>query len=223
VDDSGRSFVAAVLFPVVGAVIGAFVAVTSWAASLALPPFAAGVIGVGFGVLVTGALHLDGLADVADGVGASFSGGDPQVAMRDARLGVFGSTTLVLDLVLKISVVSALVADRTFPIEAIGAFALARFAPLAVASALAYVGSKHRWTTGIAARRIVAPFLLAIAIGISAVGARLLIAMVVVSAVATLAVGRWAAVRLGGTTGDVLGAVVELSETLGISIAVAFR
>jgi adenosylcobinamide-GDP ribazoletransferase len=213
----------ALLFPVVGAGIGAIVAATAWVASFALPPFAAGVIGVGCGVVVTGALHLDGLADVADGVGASLSGSDPRDAMTDARLGVFGGAALVLDLVLKIAVVASLVADRTFPPEVIAAFAVARVAPLPLASALPYVGSNHGWASGAAPRTTVAPLLLACAIGIAAAGAPVVIAVVVVSAVATTMVGRWAAVRLKGTTGDVLGAVVELTETLGLSISLALR
>jgi cobalamin synthase len=45
--------------------------------------------------------------------------------------------------------------------------------------------------------------------------------MVIAAAVGTVIVGRWAAVRLGGTTGDVFGAAVELSETLALAAALA--
>jgi adenosylcobinamide-GDP ribazoletransferase len=210
------------LFPAVGALVGAFVAATAWTASLAFAPMIAGVIGVACGVLATGALHLDGLADVADGVGASLSGGDPRDAMRDPRLGVFGGTVLVLDLLLKVSVLAALVADGTFPIEAIAAGSVARVAPLALASALPYVGPRHVWTRAVAVRTCVLASVLAAAIGIVTAGA-VFGAMVLASAAATALVGRWAAVRLGGTTGDVFGAVVELSETLALAVALAVR
>jgi adenosylcobinamide-GDP ribazoletransferase len=208
----------AVLFPIVGALVGLLVASTAWAASLAFPPMVAGVVGVTCAVLATGALHLDGLADVADGVGASLSGGEPADAMRDPRLGVFGVTVLVLVLLLKVSVVGALVASGTFPAEAIGAGALARVAPLALASALRYVGPHHAWTRRVSLRTCLAASILATAIGVGTSGAAFA-AMVLASAVATALLGRWAAIRLGGTTGDVFGAAAELSETLSLTVA----
>ena len=67
----------AALFPVVGAVVGALVAVVAWGSAQVLPTFVAAVLGVAAGVAVTAALHLDGLGDVADGVGASMAGSDP--------------------------------------------------------------------------------------------------------------------------------------------------
>ena len=210
----------ALLFPLVGGVIGTLVAVTAWVASLAFPPMIAGVIGVACGILVTGALHVDGLADVADGVGAALSGGDPAEAMRDPRLGVFGGTALVLDLLLKISVVAALVEGGTFPTEVVAAGAVARVAPIALASALPYVGPRHTWTRAVGWRTCVGASLLAVAIGVVAARAAF-VPMVIVAAAGTAIVGRWAAVRLGGTTGDVFGAAVELSETLALAAALA--
>lgn len=210
----------AVLFPLVGAVVGILVAATVWVGSLAFPPMIAGVIGVACGILVTGALHLDGLADVADGVGASLSGGDPAEAMRDPRLGVFGATALVLDLLLKVFVVAELAESGTFPTEVVAAGAVARVAPIALASALPYVGPHHVWARAIGWRTCVGASLLAAAIGVVAVGAAFA-PMVIVAAAGTAIVGRWAAVRLGGATGDVFGAAVELSETLALAAALA--
>jgi adenosylcobinamide-GDP ribazoletransferase len=210
----------ALLFPLVGAGVGALIAAAAWGASLAFPPMAAGVIGVASGVLVTGALHLDGLADVADGVGAALSGGDPAEAMRDPRLGVFGGIALVLDLVLKISVVTALAEDGTFPTEIVAAGAVARVAPIALAAALPYVGPGQIWTRAIGWRTCVGASLLTVAIGVVAAGAAFP-PMVIVAAAGTAIVGRWATVRLGGTTGDVFGAGVELSETLALAAALA--
>ena len=69
----------ALLFPLVGALVGALVATTAWGASLAFPPMVAGVIGVACGVLVTGALHLDGLADTEPAVVALHRHDDRQL------------------------------------------------------------------------------------------------------------------------------------------------
>ena len=66
------------LFPVVGAAVGALVATVAWGAAQVLPPFAAAILGVASGVAATAALHLDGLGDVADGIGASLGGRDPR-------------------------------------------------------------------------------------------------------------------------------------------------
>jgi adenosylcobinamide-GDP ribazoletransferase len=210
----------ALLFPLVGALVGALVATTAWGASLAFPPMVAGVIGVACGVLVTGALHLDGLADAADGVGAALSGGDPAEAMRDPRLGVFGGTALVLDLLLKISVIAVLAEEGTFPIQVVAAGALGRVAPVALAAALPYVGPRHTWTRAVGWRTFLGASVLAVAIGVVTAG-RAFAPMVIVAAAGTAIVGRWANVRLGGTTGDVFGAAVELSETLALAAALA--
>jgi adenosylcobinamide-GDP ribazoletransferase len=212
----------ALFFPVVGALVGALTATTAWAASFVFPAAAAGVTGVVTGVVITGALHLDGLADVADGVGASLSGDDPAHAMRDPRLGAFGGTALVLDLALRMSVLAALVEGGAFPADAIAAGALGRVAPLALASALPYVGPQHAWTRGVGVRTFAAACVVAAIVGVLTAGA-VFGAMVLVSAAATWTIGRWATVRLGGTTGDVFGAVVELSETLALAVAVAVR
>lgn len=208
----------ALLFPLVGGLVGGVVATTAWVASLAFPPMIAGVIGVACGILVTGALHLDGLADVADGVGAALSGGDPTEAMRDPRLGVFGGTALVLDLLLKVSVVAALAEGETFPTEAIAAGAVARVAPVALASALPYIGPRHVWTRAVGWRTFLGASVLAVAIGVVTAGWAFA-PMVIVAGAGTSIVGRWAAVRLGGTTGDVFGAALELSETLALAAA----
>ena len=74
-----------------------------------LPTFAAAILGVASGVAATAALHLDGLGDVADGIGASLGGREPREAMRDPRLGTFGIAAVALDLLLKASLLSALV------------------------------------------------------------------------------------------------------------------
>lgn len=215
----------AVLFPIVGALVGALVGVVSWGAVFALPPLVAAVLGVAVGVLLTAALHVDGLADVADGMGAVFSGRDPSTVMRDPRLGTFGVATLTLDLVLKVSVLAALVAGPRFPLELVASAALARVAPLVLAAALPYVspeGGSGGWTRGVGLGVCLAAMAIASAVGIPTVGPAFG-AMVVTGALATALLGRWSAARLGGVTGDVFGASAELTETLALTAALAVR
>ena len=144
------------LFPIVGAAVGALVGLSSWGAVLVLPPFVAAVIGVAVGILVTGAMHLDGVADTADGVGAALSGGDPGSAMADARLGTFGVAILVIDLLLKTAVLAALIDGGSFPWPVVAAAALGRGAVVALALFVGYSGPDGRtgsWTGSLDRRR----------------------------------------------------------------------
>ena len=88
---------AAWAFPIVGALVGAFGALAFWGAALVgLHPFVAGVLAVAATLLVTGALHEDGLADTADGFGAGGSRERKLEIMRDSRIGTYGVVALVL-------------------------------------------------------------------------------------------------------------------------------
>jgi adenosylcobinamide-GDP ribazoletransferase len=214
-----------VLFPSVGALVGALMAAVGWVAALALPPFPSATLGVTAGVFVTGAMHLDGLSDTADGVGAALSGGDPSTAMHDARLGVFGGAALALDLLLKVSVLSALVAGPRFPIEAIAAGALGRAAAIALMTALPYAGpgsGTGGWTRAVARGQCLIGVVSAIVLGVLTVGVPFG-TMAAASVVVAVLVGRWSRHRLGGVSGDTLGAAVELTETAALTAALAFR
>lgn len=212
-----------VLFPVVGALVGALTAVVAWGTALALPSLPAAALGVTAGALVTAAMHLDGLADTADGLGAALSGGDPSTAMHDPRLGVFGGVALGLDLLLKVSVLSALVAGPRFPIEAIAAGALGRAAAIALMTALPYAGSGiGSWSRGMSLAPCLVGIAIASTLGVVTVGSAFG-AMVAVTVVVAVLVGGWSHRRLGGATGDTLGAVVELTETLALTAALALR
>ncbi|MCD6022978.1 MAG: cobalamin synthase [Actinomycetia bacterium] len=212
-----------VLFPVVGAAVGAATGAVAWAAAFVLPPLPAAVLGVGAGALLTGALHLDGLADTADGVGASLTGADPSTAMHDPRLGVFGGVVLILDVVLRISVLAALVTGPRFPFEAIAAGALGRAAAIALLATTPYAGGAGgtgAWTRDVGVGRCLAAVGVATGIGIFAVGP-LFGAMVIGGAAVAGLIRRWSRRSLSGMTGDTLGATAELSETMALVAALA--
>ena len=212
----------AALFPAVGAGIGALMALVAWGSAQILPAFAAAVIGVACGVAATAALHLDGLGDVADGVGASLSGGDPAPAMRDPRLGTFGIIAIVLDLLLKTTLMSALLAVG-FPWPVVAAGALARVTPVALAWRLRYVGGGGgTWMDGIGAGAVVVASATGLLIAVPSAGVAT-IGMFVSMLVAGSTIGRWSNRRLGGITGDGFGAAIELAETLALLVAVAVR
>ncbi|HET8525817.1 MAG TPA: adenosylcobinamide-GDP ribazoletransferase [Actinomycetota bacterium] len=212
----------AALFPAVGAAIGALVALVAWGSAHVLPAFAAAVLGVAAGVATTAALHLDGLGDVADGVGASLAGGDPAEAIRDPRLGTFGIAAIALDLLLKVSLLSALVVTG-FPWPVVAAGALSRVAPVAMAWRLRYAGGgTGTWTAHIGSAHVVGASVVALALAIPSAGVST-IGMVAAVAISATLVGWWSTRRLGGITGDGFGAAIELGETLAIAVAVAVR
>jgi adenosylcobinamide-GDP ribazoletransferase len=215
----------AALFPIVGALVGASAGVVSWGAAFVLPPLVAAVLGVTVGVLVTAAMHVDGLADVADGMGATLAGRDPSAAMRDPRLGTFGGAALALDLALKTSVLMSLVPGPRFPFELLAAGALARVAPLALAAILPYAspkGGSGGWTRRVGLFVVLAATVIAGTVGVATIGPGFF-AMLGTGALVTALLGRWSAVHLGGVTGDVYGASVELTETLALTAALAIR
>ena len=212
----------AALFPVVGAVVGALVAVVAWGSAQVLPTFVAAVLGVAAGVAVTAALHLDGLGDVADGVGASMAGSDPARAMRDPRLGTFGIAAVLLDLLLKTSTLSALMVTG-FPWPVVAAGALSRVAPVAMAWRLPYAGGgTGTWTAGIGARTVAIASAIALAIAIPSAGIATP-GMIVAVVAASILIGWWSNRRLGGVTGDVFGTAIELGETFALVAALAAR
>lgn len=212
----------AVLFPVVGAAVGALVATVAWGWHMLMPPFAAAVLGVASGVAVTAAFHLDGLGDLADGIGASLTGRDPAEVMRDPRLGTFGVAAVALDLLLKASLVSALVVGG-FPWAVIAAGALSHVAPIALAWRLPYAGGwTGGWTEGIGASTTAIASVIALAIAVPSAGLATA-SMVAAVPAAAVPVAWWSRRRLGGVTGDCFGAAVELAEMLALAAAVAMR
>jgi len=200
-------------FPAIGALVGLAAAAVFVVTSAIATPLLAAAAAVATLSALTGAIHLDGLADSADGLLARGDVARRLEVMRDPRLGSYGVTAIVLVLVLEVAALSS-----TSPARAIAALviagALSRLATLSVLVFTPYVrstglgvaawDSKHR----------------AIDLAVGAAGTaivclldwrRALIAVVLVSLTALLVVVL-ARRRIGGATGDVCGATAELCE-----------
>jgi adenosylcobinamide-GDP ribazoletransferase len=198
---------AALFFPVVGAALGAAVGCTALGMKEVVPPLVAGALAVALELALTGAIHVDGLADSADGL----AGRDRDRAlaiMRDHAVGAYGASALTLDLLVKAAALGA--SDDLLPIVA--AFALSRAAPLALAAALPYARAEG---TGLALDRL--PPWIAVAGVALALGVGMLAPVTIAAAVLVVAGVWWLARRrLQGVTGDVLGAAVELTATAAL-------
>jgi adenosylcobinamide-GDP ribazoletransferase len=207
------------VFPLVGAGIGAAVGGAAQALSGSLTAPLAAVLGIAVGAVLTGALHLDALADAADALGALTRERALEI-MRDHSIGAYGGVALVLDLGAK-TVALAVLADRHHALHfAVAAAAVARVAPVLLSTALPYARAGGGTGNALAgAGWLRAGVAVAIAAGMCvALHASLLLA---VAAGVTIAVGLAARHALGGVTGDVLGAAVELVEVGALVTAVA--
>jgi adenosylcobinamide-GDP ribazoletransferase len=211
----------AALFPVVGAGIGAVTGGTAYGLAQFLPALAAAGIALAVGALLTGALHLDGLADTADALGARTRDSALEI-MRDHATGAYGTAAIALDLLVKASALAVLAGDRAIIVYAIAAGALSRSVPVVLALASRSVredgaGAAFRVTPA-------AAFLAAlIAIGVAfAVGVLHGAVLILVAACVALVLGGWYRRWLGGVTGDTLGAATELAETAVLVAAASF-
>jgi adenosylcobinamide-GDP ribazoletransferase len=213
---------AAVLFGLVGAALGALVGGAAAGLALLVPPLAAASVAVALELAVTGALHADGLADTFDGL----AGRDRErrlAIMRDHALGTYGGAALALDLLARTAALASL-ADRGAVLPVVAALALSRAAPLALAAALPYArpgaGTGRLIAESLTAWRALAGIALAVAVAVAAAGVRAA-AMVACLVVVAGGLGLYARSRLGGVTGDVMGAAIQLTATLALIAATA--
>jgi adenosylcobinamide-GDP ribazoletransferase len=215
---------AAPLFPLVGAGLGAVVGGAALGLAEVLPALLAGLLAVSLELVLTGALHVDGLADSADGLG----GRDRErslAIMRDHTLGAYGVSALALALAVKAAALGSLAAlGEVAPVVA--ALALSRAAPLPLGRLLPYArpgeGSGQSLAGGLGMGATLAGTGLALLVALAAAGLAGLAMGAAVAAV-TAGVGALSHRRLGGVTGDVMGGAIELSATLALVAAVALE
>ena len=203
---------AALWFPVVGAGIGLLLLAANHWLSRTFPPLLAALLTVTVWKIITGGLHLDGLADCLDGLG----GRTPEhrrAIMSDSRIGSFGAIGLILFLMLEIVALSGMDAHARWR-ALLAAPAIGRAMPPLLARLFPPArgeGQGASFVREVRRRGAVAALLVAVAVVLAVFGASGLVALVLALAVALLA-ARFLVARVGGLTGDILGAVVELAE-----------
>lgn len=204
-------------FPVVGALIGLAVGGVWWGAGQLWPPLVAAALAVTADVLITGILHLDGLSDAADGLIAPLDRERRLAVMRDPAVGAFGVVTLVVVLLLRAAVFASIPAA---PWMVAALWCLSRMVMAVVLTTARYArgdglasvfaGGGARWALPAVIGVAIAVPLAVVergATGLIPLGAALLAAGLV-----TLFTRR----RIGGFTGDTLGATGVLAETAGL-------
>lgn len=210
-DRGGR---AAWAWPIVGLIVGAIAAGVAGAAlALGLSSAIAAGLALGASILSTGALHEDGLADCADGFWGARDRDRRLEIMKDSRIGTYGMLALILAVGLRwLALTALLAAGQTWAALVVPA-ALSRGAMAGVMAVLPFargggvarhVGRPGRGTTAVAL--LIAGLL---ALGLAGIGASVAIGAVGLTA---FVVARIAMAKIGGQTGDVLGAVQQLTE-----------
>lgn len=198
---------AAWAFPVVGIVVGAIAGGVFWLASfLGLPALAAALLAIGASVLVTGGLHEDGLADMADGFGGGRDVARKLEIMRDSRLGSYGALAMILI----IGLTASAIADAGHLLAFIAIGALSRTAMLLPMMLLPPARADGLGAT--AATPVNPSFWVATIIALTLSLLALPIAPLAAVVVVTLAIMALAKRHIGGQTGDVLGATQKLTE-----------
>jgi adenosylcobinamide-GDP ribazoletransferase len=211
---------------VVGALVGGLGALVYWLADgLYLDPILSSVLAVAATVLITGALHEDGLADTADGLGPHALEPPRRLEiMRDSRNGTFGVLALALSVLIKVACLAQF-SSSTGLVVLIGAHALSRatlaypllaFSPVHADGLGAQAGKptdNDVWLT------------LALGAGLAFVlllgkGFFAAILAPAISILAAWFAARWIAKRIGGYTGDTLGAVQQKAE-IAVLVVVA--
>lgn len=216
-------------FPLVGALLGVVIGAIWWLSAKVWPPLIASAITVVADLVLTGFLHFDGLADAGDGLLAPLAKDRRLDVMADPAIGAFGAISVAAVLLLRFGALASL---RPAPLVLAGLWCASRTSMAAIATSLPYArpsgivkdflvartrSSLHRLVLigSLVTGLLLAGVLVLVgrgAHGLAALGGELL----AIGAVAMLA-----RQRIGGFTGDVLGAAGVIGETVGLVILAA--
>jgi adenosylcobinamide-GDP ribazoletransferase len=206
-------------FPLVGCVVAAIAAVVYAASALVLPAPVAAVLSTAASIYLTGAFHEDGFADTCDGLGGGLTRERVLEIMKDSRIGAYGAIGIVCMLAAKLSALAMLP-----PRVAVGALFLAhplsRLAAASLIWKLEYVRGEGKakplaqqmtsaeFTIAFLSALLPVPVLLAT----GWIAPETVLAALLAALLAAVWLGRKLHKRLGGYTGDCLGAVQQVAE-----------
>jgi adenosylcobinamide-GDP ribazoletransferase len=218
--------------PLVGAVVGAgSAAVFALASWLGLGPWLGACLALGASLWLTGALHEDGLADSADGLGGGSDRERVLAIMKDSRIGTYGAAALFVALLARTAALGELQASAWFAIVAV--HVTGRVAPVWLLCALPYVNARadaksHALVWSRPVHGAVAlgwcALALTLGVGLAWLPWRAALAALLVPVVLTPPLAGYFRRRVGGVTGDLLGASEQIAEVgawVAISAALA--
>jgi adenosylcobinamide-GDP ribazoletransferase len=209
-------------WPLVGAVLGGLCAlVGAGALGLGLTPGVAAALVLAAGAMLTGGLHEDGLSDTADGLFGGWTRARRLEIMKDPRVGSYGVLALVLVTLARWSALAVVLEQGSlWALVAVGAISRAPMAAIMAALPNARgAGLSHQTGRPTAQGALIGAALAVACAFLFAGGAAL--AMVLGVAVTSLWLAQAARARIGGQTGDILGAAQQLAEAAALAVLAA--
>ena len=220
-----------VWFPVVGALLGLVLGAIWWATDNALNPFAAAALVVAADLALTGALHFDGLLDSADGLLPHLPAERRLAVMAEPHVGAFAIAAGTSALLLRAAALTALGAGRPLLLAALWSLSRTAMAVTALTGryarshglASSFLSEPADGDLSAAGTSWVAPAVIGavLFLGLAVIHDPDSLVAVAAAGVAAAGVGALARRRIGGFTGDTLGAGGVLAETVGLLTAVA--
>lgn len=209
-------------FPFVGAAIGVAVGLVWWGAGEIWPPLMAAAIAVTVDLILTGILHIDGLVDSADGLLPHLSRERRLEVMTEPTVGAFGIAVVAMVLVLRLAAFASIQVDSSVVALCAGLWCASRTLMAVVPGVVPYARSEGLASAfGVGTWQVTGVVGLVLSLGLGAefgVGGAVAVVVGLLAGAGVVAFGRY---RLGGYTGDVLGAAGVVTETVGLIVASA--
>jgi adenosylcobinamide-GDP ribazoletransferase len=217
--DVGR---AARWFPLVGALLGGIYVAALWLLGRLFPTLVASVMIVGIEAAITGGMHFDGVADTADGFGGGRTREDVLRIMRDHAIGAYGAIALILVIGLKVATIAALIDAGRASQALLLAPILGRWLAVLLSATERYARGTGSPTQFVGRTEFIVATVIAIAAAVAIDSWRGTVAFALVA----IGSGLWGwrcRRRIGGVTGDTLGAGIEAAECLVLLLLLAAR
>jgi adenosylcobinamide-GDP ribazoletransferase len=209
-------------FPIAGLLVGLIAAIVyGLAHRVGIPAWPAAALSVAASLLVTGCLHEDGLADTADGFGGGLTREQKLEIMRDSRIGTYGVCALIIVLLLRVGVLASFFSSATAVWALLASHAGARSAMMAFMFLM--LPARRDGLSSEAGQPPIESAGVAVALGFVFAAVSLgivhaLVALILLAAI--VVVMTWLSRKqIGGQTGDVLGAVEQISEIAILLVA----
>jgi len=212
----------AALFPLIGAFIGLIGGLVFYLSSAILPPLVSASISILVTVAITGAFHLDGLADICDGLIGGWNREERLKILKDSRHGTYGVAAISLQLILQVCLLSAL-SPRDGLFTLIVLHTLSRVVPIflmLIPATSGHDGMGASVSREIGAREPLVGSLITVLLIAPIMGLNFLLLSVILFL--TLSIfALWVIRKIGGMVGDAFGAGEQISETMILVFFVA--
>ncbi|MBU6163877.1 MAG: adenosylcobinamide-GDP ribazoletransferase [Actinomycetales bacterium] len=212
----------AALFPLVGALIGLIGGLVFYLSSAILPPLVSASISILVTVAITGAFHLDGLADICDGLIGGWNREERLKILKDSRHGTYGVAAISLQLILQVCLLSAL-SPRDGLFTLIVLHTLSRLVPIflmLIPATSGHDGMGASVSREIGAKEPIVGSLITVLLIAPIMGLNFLLLSAILFL--TLSIfALWVIRKIGGMVGDAFGAGEQISETMILFFFVA--